>query len=419
MKILLLHTKRTAAFWVAALFLFVKLSAQEGFVTGRFIHGFGMEVRSGYIFPTNKSLEGGKMYGSYYNPIKSFNSLHLKYSFRLRPGTVQARTFLDAYQGIGVGQYLIVNGKQDHRTETDPYSQLNIGNPTVAYLFQGGKIAGLSSHLSLNYEWNFGLSFGWKPYDPEYNELNILIGSKVNFYMNAAVNLQYALSRRWDLQLGISGTHFSNGNTRQPNAGLNAVDAKLGIAYNFNRTESEQRTLRWEERPALSPFVRYLSYDLTLWGAWRKKIVMRDWGADLVPGTFGVAGFNFAPMYNLGYKYRVGLSLDGTFDGSANVYYDEGYNNYYYSTRSFIKHVALGASVRGEFVMPYFSINIGVGRNLFGSASMKYYYQTLTLKIDLLQNSYLNVGYSLRDFHEPNHLMLGIGYRFYNRRFKL
>ena len=31
-------------------------------------------------------------------------------------------------------------------------------------------------------------------------------------------------------------------------------------------------------------------------------------------------GFNFTPMYNLNYKLRLGVSLDGTFDGGANLY---------------------------------------------------------------------------------------------------
>ena len=33
-------------------------------------------------------------------------------------------------------------------------------------------------------------------------------------------------------------------------------------------------------------------------------------------------GFNFTPMYNLNYKLRLGVSLDGTFDGGANLYTD-------------------------------------------------------------------------------------------------
>lgn len=50
---------------------------------------------------------------------------------------------------------------------------------------------------------------------------------------------------------------------------------------------------------------------------------------------------------------------------------------------------------------------------------MKSFYQILALKIDVTRNSYLHIGYNLREFHEPNYLMLGIGYRFNNKRPKL
>lgn len=84
------------------------------------------------------------------------------------------------------------------------------------------------------------------------------------------------------------------------------------------------------------------------------------------------------------------------------------------------KQMALGLSARGEFVMPYFTVGIGLGANvLHGGGNMKSFYQILALKIDVTRNSYLHIGYNLREFHEPNYLMLGIGYRFNNKRPKL
>lgn len=44
-----------------------------------------------------------------------------------------------------------------------------LGNPVAFYLFQGARISSLAPWLSLHYEWNFGLSAGWKTYDPYYN----------------------------------------------------------------------------------------------------------------------------------------------------------------------------------------------------------------------------------------------------------
>ena len=45
------------------------------------------------------------------------------------------------------------------------------------------------------------------------------------------------------------------------------------------------------------------------------------------PEAYPVLGFNFAPMYNFGYKFRAGISLDGVYDGSANVYSPDGYGD--------------------------------------------------------------------------------------------
>ena len=119
-------------------------------------------------------------------------------------------------------------------------------------------------------------------------------------------------------------------------------------------------------------------------------------------------------MYNLGYKFRLGISLDGVYDGSANVYADQ-YGNEFFKP-SFRHQLALGLSGRAEYVMPYFTVGLGVGTNvLHGGGDWNGCYQVLALKIDVMRNSFLHIGYNLQDFHNPNYLMLGLGFRFHNR----
>jgi hypothetical protein len=78
--------------------------------------------------------------------------------------------------------------------------------------------------------------------------------------------------------------------------------------------------------------------------------------------------------------------------------------------------MALGLSARAEYVMPFFSINLGVGVNvLHKGGDMKSVYEMLSLKAEVTRNIYLHVGYKLQDFHMPNYLMLGIGLRFNNK----
>ena len=77
---------------------------------------------------------------------------------------------------------------------------------------------------------------------------------------------------------------------------------------------------------------------------------------------------------------------------------------------------ALGTSVRAEYVMPFFAINAGIGYNfLAGTDDQRGLYQTLTLKVAVSRLVYLNIGYSLQRFKDPNHLMLGIGFRFHDK----
>ena len=139
----------------------------------RFMHRIGAEFRPEYIFPTNPFVEGENRAGQ---PIDLSLSGHLRYSFQFRPGSIPDQIYGGAYQGIGAAYYDFGNPDE-------------LGNPIAVYLFQGARIARISPRLSFNYEWNFGLSFGWKPYDDAVNPLNKMMGSKMNAYLKEIADL--------------------------------------------------------------------------------------------------------------------------------------------------------------------------------------------------------------------------------------
>ena len=130
------------------------------------IHQIGFDVRPGYVAPTNSFLEGDN---AQRQKIDRSLSLHLKYAFQFSKDSYLGRLYPHAYQGIGVS----------HNTF---YNSAELGNPVAVYAFQGAPIVRLSSRLSLDYEWNFGASFGWKQYDEHSNWYNDAIGSKINAY---------------------------------------------------------------------------------------------------------------------------------------------------------------------------------------------------------------------------------------------
>lgn len=365
----------------------------------RLIHRLGIDGRPAYIFPTNSFLRGDNRY---HKTIDQSISAHLKYSFQYYPNSYTDRIYRGAYQGIGLAYYSLESKEE-------------LGSPVALYLFQGARIARFNPRLSFNYEWNFGVSFGWKPFDEYENSYNKVIGSKINAYINTNFYLNYMLSKQVDLTAGVDVTHFSNGNTRFPNAGLNTIGLKVGLVYNFNRN-GECFSKPFFRSPVPN-FPRHISYDVVLFGSWRRKGVYVGEGQVAAPGAFAVAGFNINPMYNFGYNFRAGVSLDGVYDESANIYANDSYSSsdqFYRPPLSY--QLALGLSARAEYVMPYFTVGIGLGGNVIHrGGDLKGLYQVLALKIEVTRSSFIHIGYNLQNFHTPNYLMLGIGYRFHNK----
>lgn len=363
----------------------------------RLIHRLGIDGRPTYIFPTNSFLRGDN---EDMQPIRKSISAHLKYSFQYYPNSYTDRIYRNSYQGIGLGWYSFEDKKE-------------IGTPLAVYLFQGARIARINPRLSFNYEWNFGASFGWKSFHEYDNRYNTMIGSKINAYINANFYFNYILSKEIDLTAGVDLTHFSNGNTRFPNAGLNTVGLKIGLVYNFNRTVDCLSQPSY--RTPIPRFPRHISYDVVLFGSWRRKGVYVGEGQIAAPGVFAVGGFNFNPMYNFSYNFRAGVSLDGVYDESANIYPDKYSSDKLYRP-PLSYQMALGLSARAEYVMPYFTVGIGLGGNVIHrGGDLKGLYQVLALKIEVTRSSFIHIGYNLQNFHTPNYLMLGIGYRFNNK----
>lgn len=378
--------------WALLALLALPMSAQtesessDSSATRHFVHQLMFDYRPGAILHTNDFLRGK-------NPeVRTMNhdmGYYLKYAFSAPEGSEQARIYRDTYQGIGIGW-----------NEFNP----QLGNPVSVFLLQGARIASLSNRLALNYEWNLGLTFGWKPYDEIDNPDNKLIGSRVTAYIGFDLYLRWIASRHVDLNFGLNVTHYSNGNTQFPNLGLNTAALRIGAAYYINR-HSPRLLYRHEAMPAVS---HDITYDLILYGAWHQRgYYMSDGEAYILPGTYAVAGFNFNPMYRFNHWLKAGLSLDGTYDRSANV------DLAGVAPESVWRQMALGASARVEFCMPYFAINFGIGSN-FVNATDDFHgiYELLALKLNLSRRFLLHIGYCLNDFHRPKHLMLGVGWRF-------
>ena len=335
-------------------------------------HRITSEVRPVYNMPTHGFYRG---YNDFGKAIPMAASAHLKYGFSLSPESRLGSLYPTAYQGIGIAIHSFFN----HDIT---------GTPAILYIFQGSRIADFGEHISLDCEWNLGVSYGWK--------VNEVVGSRCNIYINVGLPLTWHVSPQWDISFGPEYTHFSNGDTRFPNGGANTVGCRLGITGKINAPDKEKapgHILTGSENELKEhTFSERISYDLCLYGAWRADRYFEDGHLVIMNKPFLTGGINFNPLYRLNRYFSAGAAVDLMTDKSAGE--------------------ACGLSLRGELTMPFFSINLGAGYNLLSNTrELKGFYTTYNLKAFVSQKLFLNIGYRLSSVNYSHNLMFGIGVR--------
>ena len=369
----------------------------------------GVDFRPSYIFSSYRDdyledrLDMDNATSTHLN-----SAINLKAGFRFSPDSPQGKFFPGVWQGIGAGLNLFNHPK-------------GIGTPVTLYVFQGAPVWDITPRLSLFYEWNFGASFGWKPSDGLMGQSNLIVGSKVNAYINLGAGLLWHIDRRWSLTAGIDLTHFSNGNTSFPNPGVNSAGLRIGVTRSFGPDYNSATVAPYIGGRDLTSQQRHkISYDLTLYGAWRKRVYRGDDHPALLRGHFPVAGLNFAPMWEVARIFRTGISADFQWDQSTDLKHHrvEGSpdDNPLFYRPPFFSQVSAGLSARAELVMPIFSVNFGIGYNFISPSESRASYEMANLKVHLIKGLYLNVGYQLLNFSRQNNLMLGLGYTFHGNR---
>lgn len=356
----------------------------------------GFETTPAFVPGTNTFLRGN-------NPQDKRISASLSGAFRVgfsfNPATREDILYRNTYQGIGIGA-------------TTFFSPALLGTPISAYVYQGAPIFRVNNRLRIGYEWKFGAAFGWKHYDEFEAETNAVASTSVTAHMSLGIKALYSLSSCWDISVGIEATHFSNGNTSIPNAGANSAGLSLGISYNIDPIKgySPKPSAKLKEEADRPEWM----YDITVFGAWRKRIVETSEPV-VCPGKFAVVGLGLSPMRRLNRWVAVGPALDVQWDESADLdrcWVDGTFgDNIKFIRPPFHKQLNIGLSAHAELTMPIFTVNAGLGYNILNPRGERRFYQSLTLKTFITKHIYINTGYRLGKFKDPQNLMLGLGLR--------
>lgn len=109
-----------------------------------------------------------------------------------------------------------------------------------------------------------GLSYNSNPYHEVLNNENFSYSSHINPYLSLGLNATWKVSKKYNLDAGISFNHISNGGIRHPNYGMNFPTASLGLEYDLNIYRTEEiipaPDFRW--RFDVIPFGSYKSIAL-------------------------------------------------------------------------------------------------------------------------------------------------------------
>ena len=114
-------------------------------------------------------------------------------------------------------------------------SQEYIGKIGGAYAFLDFGIIG-SRLTSLRMRSGLGIGFVEFPYDIESNHKNVVIGSKANLFIHAALKNVWHINSKWNLNVGVSISHLSNATIKLPNLGLNIPAFTAGISAYINNS---------------------------------------------------------------------------------------------------------------------------------------------------------------------------------------
>ena len=366
----------------------------------------GAEISPALVPGTSSYLDG---YNPACKPIDASLSGSIRVDFSFSPDTREGMLYRGAYQGIGIS----LGSYADDGV---------LGTPVSAFVYQGAPIAHFSNRLWLGYEWQFGAAFGWRHSNEEKLDNNAVVSTAVTAHMGLGVKLHYRFSDKWQMSVGIGANHYSNGNTSWPNAGVNTIGASIGITHIINpdndvvSVNDAAREKEYSEIKKEANRHCWL-YDIMVFGAWRKRIVNvgEPVESKLIPGRFGILGIQLSPMYRLDRRFAIGPALDVQWDESAGLapyWVNESYDdNIMFERPPFGKQLSVGLSGHAELTMPIFTINAGLGYDFVCPNGNKRFYQSLALKTFITKKLYLNVGYRLGSFKEPQNLMLGFGIR--------
>ena len=243
---------------------------------------------------------------------------------------------------------------------------------------------------------SLGVSYASNPYHATENYRNVLIGSRFLATFGTDCSFIFLISPTWSLQGAIYFRHFSNGQIRLPNYGLNMITLAGGINYHFEDNVNK-RTAKQKVFSAPDGFGLYLTTG------------MRE--IDFFPGRhYSTYSFALEKTWKINTFQHVGAGFAIFYDESNIHDYERKFREkpderMNYTGGFFLTHELAFYPVYIPFQLGWYAINnqAEYRSNFFNRFGLRYF---------INKHLCLNITHKSDYFFRGDNIEWGIGYKF-------
>lgn len=383
------------------LFVFIILSTVNVFAQkeDNNWHFLRFGYQAGKVLQTHEFLKGENATGK---PIDYFQSFRLEYGVQTDGSSDWHHVFNLPTYGIGI---YTVNFFDDSE----------LGTPSAIYGFFNWPFKRYK-HSALSAEFGFGIAYDWQPFEPEKNPYNLVIGMGRSVYIDVGLKYSYYLTKHFNLSGQFSFSHFSNGSTQQPNAGINLLAPRINLAYNFGG-RNHLPTIK--KMPEYTAHKKEFTVSLT-YGSKSEVFTVKNMPRDDTTFTnkrresFNIFALIFAWNKQIYYNSKVGLTAEVEYDPSLKVSYSNENGEVIRYEGETKDKIRAGFTAQYLLVINKIEGKVGLGYYVYGKnpGSLPKLYQRLGIKFYILRDLFMGLNLRFYDFSKADNMEYHIGYRF-------
>lgn len=277
------------------------------------------------------------------------------------------------------------------------------GNPNAIYGFIKFPFSDPDRRNIFALEGSLGLTYKLKPYDSDTNPVNEAIGARAAVYFNLDFGFTYKWTRELDLLYGLDFTHFSNGSTYKPNAGLNLYGINFGLRYNYNAAQSRKKEDLYTNNVLAARFKRPNSAPVKKIGGHAVSVLIAGGTAqsEALKGTETLMGV-FSGIVDYEYQFDQMHAITGGLD----IFYDNRLQE-----RAAADRWYAGVHAGYDFRFYRFAVKMQFGTYIGDNKGKGGFFMRPALRYTISKKLFVQLGLKTLNGGAADYIEYGIGFR--------